>query len=278
MYLFRKEHADPFIIGLVVAQFKFSDQLLASESYDKMYEHFFKILSKTQNDACREVIISNFREFDEFKQDDAVKRLLTMYKDQVDLLSPFIEIFTEMCIGVETKAKISSLVQNILETGCKPSLYPGVVKYLLYYSKTPVEVVENLREHLKWEETSDVLKLKVIQLLERAIRRQESKIADLWIKVVAGLENSRELKLLDFVMLMAIVSLKEEKLPAVKKIVSFVLKFSHFKKFIKFLNQFFFISSFRKFRKDSSASSSFKKSSKLFRSLLRRTQTHCSSS
>lgn len=215
---FRKEQADPFIIGLVVAQFKFSDQLLASDSYNLMYEKFFEILENTQNEACREVIFSNFRDFDEFKQDDAVKRLVTMYENRLEMLTPFIETVTEMCIGDETKAKISSFVQHILETGCEPKLYPGIVKYLLYYSKNPVF---NLREHLKWNATSNPLKLKIVQLLEKSIRRQESKIADMWLKTVAGLEEGSDLKLLDFVMLLAIVSIKEDKLPAVKKIVSF---------------------------------------------------------
>lgn len=217
----RKEHADPFLVGLTVAQFKFSDQLLASDSYDFMYEQLFEILQNTQNDACREVIISNFRDFDEFKQDDAVKRLLTMYEDRTDLLTGVIETVTEMCISIEAKGRISSLVQHMLENGCDPKLYGGIVKYLLYYSKNATDVIGNLREHLNWNATPSDHKIKIVRLLEKSIRRQDSKIADLWIKVVGNLEKSRDLKPVDFVILLLIVSVKEEKLAAVKKIVSF---------------------------------------------------------
>ena len=203
-----------------MAQFKFSDQLLDTDSYANLYEKFFEILTETKNDACREVIISNFRDFDEFKQDDAVKRLMTMYEDNLELLTPFIDTFTEMCISDDTKQQISSLVQHLLESGCDTKLYPGIVKFLLYYSKDATSVVNNIREHLNWNDSSSSIKLKVVQLLEKTIRRQESKTADLWIKIVAGLEKSENLMLLDFVMLLVIVSVKEDKLPAVKKIVS----------------------------------------------------------
>lgn len=219
--LFRQDQANASIIGLIVAQFKFSDQLLASESYNNMYEQLFDILSNTQNDGCREVIISNFRDFDECKQNDAVIRLLTMYEDRLDLLTSVIETVTEMCISDEAKVKISSVVQHMLESGCDSKFYPGIVKYQLYYSKHVDDVIANLRDHLKWDTASNDIKKKVMNLLEKSVRRQESKIADLWIKVVMNLEKSEDLKLTDFIMLLTIVNVKEEKLPAVKKIVSF---------------------------------------------------------
>lgn len=205
-----------------MAQFKFSDQLLASESYTAMYEKLFDILTKTENESCREVIISNFRDFDELKQDDAVKRLMTMYEDKLELLTPFIETFTEMCISDSTMLRVSSLVQYLLANNCDTKLYPGIVKYLLYYSKSPAEVIDEIRRNLEWNNASTSVKLKVIQLLEKSIRRQEVKIADLWIKAVLNLEKSEDLKPLDFVVLLTILSVKEEKLAAIKKIVSFI--------------------------------------------------------
>ncbi|CRK94101.1 CLUMA_CG007624, isoform A [Clunio marinus] len=151
----RGEHADAFIVGLVIAQFKFSDQLLAPSTYNMMYEKFFEILHDTKSEACRAVIISNFRDLDEFKQDDAVKRLLEMFSGNQELLTPFIETFTEMCISDDTKVRISSLVQNLLENQCSSKLYAGIVKYLLYYMQSPTDIVENLRKYLKWNTNDD---------------------------------------------------------------------------------------------------------------------------
>lgn len=184
-----------------------------------MYDEFFVILGETKSDACREVIISNFRDLDEFKQDDAVKRLMDLYADRQELLTPFIETFTEMCISDGTKTRISSLVQHLLETNCAPKLYPGIVKYLLYYMQAPTDIADSLRKHLKWSAEANAVKVKVIQLLEKSVRSQKSKIADAWIKVVGGLEKPEELKLLDFIMLLVTLSVKEEKFPAVKKIL-----------------------------------------------------------
>jgi hypothetical protein len=79
-----------------------------------MYEEFFNIFKETQNDSCREVIISNFRDFDEFKHDDAVKRLVELYDADMSQLTPFIKTFTEMCIIDGTKKGISQLVQFVL--------------------------------------------------------------------------------------------------------------------------------------------------------------------
>lgn len=188
-----------------------------------MYERLFDILRETKNEGCREVIISNFRDLDEFKQNDAVKRLLTMYEDAPQSLTPFIETFTEMCINDDTKTRISSLVQFQLESNCSPDLYPGIVKYLLYYKQSPQEIVENIRDHLKWNTNTTSnwpeLKMKVIQLLEKSVRRQKSKISDSWMKLVTGLEKPEELKHIDFIMLLVTLSVKEEKFPAIKKIL-----------------------------------------------------------
>lgn len=226
MSICSKEQADAFIVGLVVAQFKFTDQLLTSTSYNAVYEQFFKILEKTKSRACREVIISNFRDLDEFKQDDAVKRLLSIYEDQIELLTPFIETFTEMCISEETKVRVSSLVQHLLENNCDAALYPSIVKYLLHYVQAPDTIAESLRQNFKWKKNKNTfwedLKQNVFVLLEKSVRRENSKIAETWIKVVSSLEDPKDMKAIDFVMLLMIVSIKEEKLLVIKKI--FLLK------------------------------------------------------
>ena len=197
--------------------------MLASDSYDYVYEQFFEILAAIKNDACREVIISNFRDLDEFKQDDAVNRLLNMYEDDYKMLTPFIETFTEMSINENTKAKVSSLVQHLLDDRCSPELYPGIVKYLLCYMESPTDIIKNLRTHLKCSTEVNAkwndLKAKVCRLLEKSVRREKSKIAEAWIKVLANLEDPKELVPIDFVMMLLITSVKEEKFPAIKKIV-----------------------------------------------------------
>lgn len=188
-----------------------------------MYEQFFAILEQSKNEACREVIITNFRDLDEFKQDAAVKRLLSMYEDDYELLTPFIETFTEMCISEDTKAKVTSLVHHFLEKKCVPTLYPGIVKYLLCYMQSAAETVDSLRINLKWYSESNskwnTLKMKVIQLLEKSVRREKSKISEAWLKSISMLEKPEDLKVIDFIMLLVIVSVKEEKFPAIKKIL-----------------------------------------------------------
>lgn len=176
-------------------------------------------MKEIKNEACRSVIISNFRDLDEFKQDDAVKRVLTMYEDDHELLTPFIETFTEMSINDDTKTRISSLVYHLLETNQTSSkLYPGIVKYLLCYVVSPDEIVSNIRKYMKWNSASSALKTKVVQQLEKSVRRDKSKVAEAWIKAITGLDDQKNLKPLDFVMMLVITSVKEEKFPAIKKI------------------------------------------------------------
>lgn len=198
-----------------MVQFKFSDQVLSPATYDLMYETLFEILAETRSNSCREVIISNFRDLDEFKQDDAVKRLLKMYEDNHELLTPFIETFTEMSISASTKVQISSIVEFVLDNNCDPKLYPGIVKYLIYYMESPQEIVRNLRDHLQWKSGENVnwmeIKSKVVLMLEKSVRAQKSKVAETWIKAVNVTEKPKDLKVLDFVMLLVITSVKDEK-------------------------------------------------------------------
>lgn len=197
--------------------------MLATNTYNIIYEQFFEVLAAAKNDACREVIISNFRDLDEFKQDDAVKRLMNMYEDDYKLLTPFIETFTEMCISEDTKTRVTSLVQHLFEDRCHPKLYPGIVKYMLCYTELPTEIVDNLRANLNFSIDATArlneIKIKVCQLLEKSFRREKSKIAEAWIKILTSLKDPKDLKSIDFVMMLMITSIKEEKFAAIKKIL-----------------------------------------------------------
>lgn len=147
-----------------------------------------------------------------------MKRLLTMYEDDHEVLTPFIETFTEMSINEDTKTRISSLVNHLLETNCHSKLYPGIVKYLLCYVVSPEDIVSSIRKYMKWNSASTALKMKVIQQLEKSVRREKSKVAEAWIKTISSLDDQKDLKPLDFVMMLVITSVKEEKFPAIKKI------------------------------------------------------------
>lgn len=215
---FSEELADGFIVGLVVAQFKFSDQMLTPEAYNAVYEKLFEILEATKSDLCRGVIIENLRDLDEFKQDGAVKRLLNLYEDEQENLTPFIEMFTEMSLNEDTKARITSLVQYLLENNCEPKLYPGIVKYLLYYMNCADDIVDCLRKNLKFSAFSSI-SAQIVQLLEKSVRHEKSKMPEAWIKAIVSSEKPEDLKIVDFVMLLAILSVAEEKLPMIKKIL-----------------------------------------------------------
>lgn len=192
--------------------------MLAPEAYNAVYERYFQILESTKSGACREVIIENFRDLDEFKQDEAVKRLLDLYEDEQEKLTPFIEMFTEMSLNEDTKVKITSLVQYLLESNCETKLYPGIVKYLLYYMKSSDDIVDCMRKNMKWSARNNTSS-EVIQLLEKSMRHEKSKMTEAWIKAVVYTEKPEDLKIVDFVMLLAILNVAEEKLSTVKKIL-----------------------------------------------------------
>lgn len=113
----RHEAAQEFIVSLVLNQFKFSDQLLDSETYKIMYEEMFEILKLTKSIPCRECIIISFRELEDTIQDKAVKRLMTIYNDEELLTSKTIDTFTDMCISNETVNILNTKILNLLRTG-----------------------------------------------------------------------------------------------------------------------------------------------------------------
>lgn len=185
----------------------------------------FNILSTTESEVCREIIITNFRDLDGFRQDECIKRLLTIYGNSNEILTPaVIETFTEMAINDDTLIELTGKILVYLQNNCPIRLYPAMVKYLLSYSTSPIEVIKIIREQLKWDEDENNeslnnVKKEVFKLMEKSLKQQNSKMFDAWMKVVSGLKSYKNLKHIDFVALLLMLSVQDDKFAVIKKIV-----------------------------------------------------------
>ncbi|CAO1304922.1 unnamed protein product [Diamesa serratosioi] len=216
------EVAQEFIVSLVLNQFKFSDQLLDTETYKIMYDEMFEILKLTKSIPCRECIIISFRELEDSIQDKAVKRLMTFYNDEELLTSKIIDTLTDMCISNETVNVLNTKILNLFRTGAPITLYPSMVNYLLNYTDSSTSLIKILREYLNWDldanNSKDAeVKAQVFNMIKKSLFKKN--MMDDWLKIIGSLNTAAEQRPIDLLVLLVILNLTEEKFQQIKKII-----------------------------------------------------------
>ncbi|KAG5668832.1 hypothetical protein PVAND_016755 [Polypedilum vanderplanki] len=216
----KKESATALIVGLVLTQFKFTDQILDDNSYDFLFEELFKILNETQPAECREVIVSNFRELSILKQEEAARRIFALYEDNKSELLKFIDILCDMSIDPLTSQKYFAVIQEHMENECSIEHYPAMIKYSQYYSQSPIDIIEMFREHVKWEKCGRKVIDEIFKLIDKLLKRDHLNVVEKWMNIISLVNNKEDLKLLDFVMLLKVADTNtENELRNVKKII-----------------------------------------------------------
>ncbi|KAL7048971.1 hypothetical protein ACKWTF_003556 [Chironomus riparius] len=204
------DDADKIIIGLVLMQFKFSEQFLDDETYDFMFEELFEILSHCKKFECRDVIVQHFRELSLPKQEEAARRLYIMYETNKTELLKFIDTFCDMTLDTSLAEQVFIVIQQYIEKDCSVQHYPAMLKYSQFYASSNIEIVDMLRERIKWEScTKDIID-EMFKLIDKSIKRDNSKLIESWLTVISEVRNNEELRLIDFIILISIADTNTE--------------------------------------------------------------------
>lgn len=188
------ERSDPMVISLVLAQFKFSDQILSDELYNFMFEELFIIFKALKSFECQEVIVQQFKELDISKQEEAGRRLVAIFERDKQNLLQFLEIFCLMALDEKTVNDIFVVIQGFIEKDCLSSQYLPMIKYSIHYSASVEDVVDILRDQVKWEKCSKTVVDDVFKIIGKSLIRDSNKTIEAWTKIIMDVNNEEDLK------------------------------------------------------------------------------------
>lgn len=215
------DNADTTVIGLVLMQFKFSEQFLDDDTYDFLFEELFEILVSCKKFEQREVIVQHFRELSLPKQEEAAVRLYSMYERNKSELLKFIDILCDMSLDSNLAEQIFVIIQEYIQKECSVKHYPAMVKYSQYYAQSTIEIINMLRERIKWESCGKDVIDEIFKLIDKSIKRDKNKLIETWLSLIADIRKNEDLRIIDFVVLICIAETNTEvQLRNVKKIVS----------------------------------------------------------
>jgi hypothetical protein len=181
-------------ISLVLAQFKFSDQILSDEVYKFMFEEFFNILEKAKTFECQEVIVAQFTELEISKQEEAARRLVELFQTKKKDLLRFLDIFCLMAIDERTIGEIFQIIQRYIERDCTSDQYLSMIKYSIHYTSTLEAVVDILRDEVKWDScTKDVI-TSIFKIIGKSLIRDGNKTIDAWTKIISDVNNTEGIR------------------------------------------------------------------------------------
>ena len=189
----KAEAAEPFVIRSVLAQFKFSDQIFSDEIYEFMFNELFVILKKSKTIECQEVFVQQFKELEISKQEEAGRRLVEMFQWKKESLLRFLDVFCLMSLDETTIGEIFEIIQRHIEKDCSNDEYLSMVKYSIHYSRTAEDVVDILRDQIKWESCSDEVKNNIFKIIRKSLIR-DSKNIETWTKMISSVNNSEDLR------------------------------------------------------------------------------------
>lgn len=188
------DKAEPQHIGLVLTQFKFSDQILSDEVYNLMFEELFNILGKCKSFECQQVIVAQFTELEITKQEEAARRLIQMFENKKKELLRFLDIFCLMAMDRNTINEIFDIIQRHIERECSKDQYLSMIKYSIHYSQTVEEIVDILRDQVNWEKCDKVVIKSIFKIIGKSLIRDGNKTIAAWIKIISDIQNSDQLK------------------------------------------------------------------------------------
>lgn len=191
----KAEKADTMIIALVLTQFKFSDQILSGELYNFMFEEFFAIFKELKTFEAQEVIVHQFKELDILKQEEAARRLVAIFEHNKQDLLQFLDIFCLMALDEQTVTDIFEIVQRFIEQqDCSSNQYLPMIKYSIHYSQTAEDIVDTLRDQVKWEACTKSVINDVFKIIKKSLIRDGSKTIEAWTKTIMVVNAKAELR------------------------------------------------------------------------------------
>uniref|UniRef100_A0A182MP79 Uncharacterized protein n=1 Tax=Anopheles culicifacies TaxID=139723 RepID=A0A182MP79_9DIPT len=226
------EGTEDSIVGFVLSQLKFIDHV---QNGELVFEKVFQLLAKANRNPLvfDEIIFSLEDVIDVSKHDDALARLVKLRPRPQDLITPStVEVFTGMCLSVQTLEMLRRKVVQYAAEGCPLRYYPSLVKMLLKFNRNePPEnisgIVREVRHLLDtggngeaWTEsssTADDCAEQVLRTIYQAISASAT-LYDAWITVIRQLPGAEDHLPIDLLLLTIATTINEVKAPRIRKL------------------------------------------------------------
>ncbi|XP_050081321.1 Fanconi anemia group D2 protein homolog [Anopheles maculipalpis] len=226
------EIVEDSIVGFVLSQLKFIDHV---QNGELVFEKVFELLAKANRNPVvfDEIIFSLEDVIDVSKHDDALARLVKLRPRPQDLITPStVEVFTGMCLSVQTLELLRRKVVQYVADGCPLRYYPSLVKMLLKFNRTEpleniTEIVRQVRRLLDttangetWTATSstaDDCADQVLRSIQQAISAS-AQLYDAWITVIRQLPSAEDHLPIDLLLLTIATTINEVKAPRIRKL------------------------------------------------------------
>ncbi|ETN67576.1 hypothetical protein AND_000597 [Anopheles darlingi] len=220
------------IVGFVLSQLKFIDHV---QNGDLVFEKVFELLAKAnRNDVVFDEIIFSMEDvIDVSKHDDALKRLLKLRPKPEDLITPTtVEVFTGMCLSVETLELLRRKVIQYASDGCPLRYYPSLAKMLLKFNRNePQEnlhaIVREVRKLLDtganpdaWATGTGPAEDAAEQILRTIYQGMmaSATLFDCWIASIKQLPAAEDHLPIDLLLLTMATTINEVKAPRIRKL------------------------------------------------------------
>uniref|UniRef100_A0A182YL09 Fanconi anemia group D2 protein n=1 Tax=Anopheles stephensi TaxID=30069 RepID=A0A182YL09_ANOST len=220
------------IVGFVLSQLKFIDHV---QNGELVFEKVFELLAKANRNQVvfDEIIFSLEDVIDVSKHDDALARLVKLRPRPQDLITPStVEVFTGMCLSVQTLELLRRKVVQYVADGCPLRYYPSLVKMLLKFNRTepPENIAAIVREVRRLLDTSahgdtwtatastaDDCAEQVLRTIYQAISAS-ALLYDAWITVIRQLPSAEDHLPVDLLLLTIATTINEVKAPRIRKL------------------------------------------------------------
>uniref|UniRef100_A0A182PS96 Fanconi anemia group D2 protein n=1 Tax=Anopheles epiroticus TaxID=199890 RepID=A0A182PS96_9DIPT len=224
------EGTEDSIVGFVLSQLKFIDHV---QNGELVFEKVFELLGKANRNPVvfDEIIFSLEDVIDVSKHDEALARLVKLRPRPQDLITPTtVEVFTGMCLSVETLELLRRKVVQYVTDGCPLRYYPALVKMLLKFNRTEsaeniASIVREVRRLLDTGEnaevwtasTADDCAEQMLRTIYQAISAS-AVLYDAWITVIRQLPGAEEHLPVDLLLLTIATTINEMKAPRIRKL------------------------------------------------------------
>uniref|UniRef100_A0A182FW89 Uncharacterized protein n=1 Tax=Anopheles albimanus TaxID=7167 RepID=A0A182FW89_ANOAL len=220
------------IVGFVLSQLKFIDHF---QNGDMVFEKVFELLAKANRNGVMfdEIIFSMEDIIDVSKHDDALRRLLKLRPKPEDLITPTtVEVFTGMCLNVETLELLRRKVIQYASDGCPLRYYPSLVKMLLKFNRNePQEnlhaIVREVRKLLDTGANPDAWTAgaapaedcaeQILRAIYQGMMASPS-LFDCWIASIKQLPAAEDHLPVDLLLLTMATTINEVKAPRIRKL------------------------------------------------------------
>uniref|UniRef100_A0AAG5DH85 Fanconi anemia group D2 protein n=1 Tax=Anopheles atroparvus TaxID=41427 RepID=A0AAG5DH85_ANOAO len=223
--------AEDSIVGFVLSQLKFIDHV---QNGELVFEKVFQLLAKAKRETVifDEIIFSLEDVIDVSKHDEALHRLMKLRPRPEDIITPTtVEVFSEMCLSVETLEMLRRKVVQYAADGCQLRYYPALVKMLLKFNRTePPEniagIVQEVRKLLDtggnphtWTSgaTADDCADQVLRTIYQAISASAN-LFDSWVATIRQLPTAEDHLPVDLLLLTITMTINELKAPRIRKL------------------------------------------------------------